>query len=186
MNEIGKKIENGNSCCPMCEAHSIIINTELEKFEYGIGKNMAVLSVYIPVNQCQSCGYEFVGERADELRHDAICNHLKLLTPGRIQEMRVRLSGSQKNFAELTHLGQASIQRWEQRQVLQSESNDLYLRLLEFPENVERLERWNRGEDMQKKKDLKKIQFKGFGLDASAVNNLGPASQTFFLKRKAG
>lgn len=186
MNEIGKKIENKDSYCPMCEGSSVIANTELEKFEYGIGKNMATISVYIPVNRCQSCGYEFVGERADELRHDAICNHLKLLTPAQIQEVRMRLSGSQKGFAELTHLGQASIQRWEQRQVLQSESNDLYLRLLEFPENVERLVRWNRGEDMENRQDLKKIQFKGFGLDASAVSNLAPASQTFLLKRKAG
>ncbi|MDN2699293.1 hypothetical protein O0882_23535 [Janthinobacterium sp. SUN073] len=183
MNEIGKKIEDGITCCPMCEAHDVVTQRELEKFEYGRGKDLAVLNIYIPVSSCRNCGFEFVGEKADEIRYDAICNHLRLLTPGRIQEMRVRLSGSQKLFAELTHLGQASIQRWENRQVLQSESNDLYLRLLEFPENVERLQRWNRGGGMDDVKISKENKFNGLGLDANAINNLAPASQTFFLRR---
>ena len=170
--------------CPMCDKNTVSTQIELEKYEYGVGEKAVLLNVYIPINKCMACGYEFVGEKADELRYDAICDHLRLLRPGRIQELRMRLGGSQKSFAGLTHLGQASIQRWEQRQVLQSESNDLYMRLLEFPENVERLERWNNGGTMEEKKAAR--PFNGKGLNADAVCALVPASQSFTLKKRAG
>lgn len=184
MNEKLGKLAVESTCCPMCEQCAVTVQTELEKFEYGTGQEVALLSVYIPVHKCSNCGYEFVGEKADELRHDAICDHLRLLRPGRIQEIRMRLSGSQKSFAALTHLGQASIQRWEQRQVLQSESNDLYLRLLEFPENIERLERFNRCEDMESGKGLG--AFKGCGLGDKEVAAIEPVGKLFSLKKRVG
>jgi putative zinc finger/helix-turn-helix YgiT family protein len=183
MNEIGYGMKSDTPCCPMCEAHNVVTQFEKENFEYGVGKEATILSIYIPVNKCQSCDYEFVSEKADEIRHDEICNHLRLLTPGKIQEIRIRLGGSQRGFSELTHLGQASIQRWEKRQVLQSVSNDIYLRLLEFPENQERLTRWNRGEKMGCQSASKPSAFKGQALGAEEVKNLTPVSQNFLLRK---
>lgn len=184
MNGHGMNIVDQVGLCPMCDKGNVTTEIELEKFDYGVGAKSTVLNVYIPINKCTTCGYEFVGEKADELRYDAICDHLKLMRPGKIQEFRMRLCGSQKSFAALTHLGQASIQRWEQRQVLQSESNDLYMRLLEFPENMERLERWNRGEVMEQAKAS--TPFNGVGLNAQAVYALVPASQSFTLNKRTG
>ncbi|QJE03731.1 hypothetical protein HH212_26900 (plasmid) [Massilia forsythiae] len=185
MNSKETQVFSSITCCPMCEKEDVITERQLEKFEYGSGEKPALLSIYIPVNVCKSCGYEFVDEKADEIRHDAICNHLNLLTSSKIQEIRMRLGGSQKSFAEFSHLGVASVQRWEKRQVLQSESNDIYLRLLEFPENVKRLERWNAGLAMEENTS-KSHEFQGKGLDANGVSAHIRASQTFSLKRKVG
>lgn len=186
MDSIETKLYESATCCPMCDGKNITTESVLEKFEYGAGEKVALLSVYIPVNECKNCGYEFAGEKADELRHDAICNHLKLLTSGQIQAIRMRLGGSQKSFAELSHLGVASIQRWEKRQVLQSESNDMYLRLLEFPENVKRIERWNSGRDMEQENTPMRHEFQGKALDINGVSAHMRASQTFYLKRRVG
>lgn len=183
MNEIGKTSESSTLHCPMCDCNSIVTSHEKESFEYGAGKESVKLHAYIPVSKCESCGYEFVGEKADEIRYDAICDHLRLLRPNKIQEIRVRLAGSQKGFSEFTHLGQASIQRWENRQVLQSASNDLYLRLLEFPENFERLTRWNRGEEMNKKETQSGSDFKGCALAPNEIEQLSPISKSFLLRK---
>jgi DNA-binding transcriptional regulator YiaG len=158
---------------------------ELERFEYGIGKQAVLLSAYIPIMKCQNCGYEFVGERADEIRHEKICEHLRLLSPKKVQEIRVRLGKTQKGFADLTHFGLASIQRWEQGKILQTESNDLLMRLLEFPENVERLNHWNDGKDMHSIA-TPQPSFKGNGLNASEIQSFEMASRVFLLNRKIG
>lgn len=186
MNLIETKTEESAICCPMCEKERVITERELEKFEYGLGENATLLSVYIPVNKCQNCGYEFVGEKADELRHDAICHHLNLLTSVQIQALRMKTGGSQKSFAALSHLAVASIQRWESRQVLQSESNDIYLRLLEFPENINRIKRWNSGQNMEQESNSTVHEFQGKGLDTKGVSAHTRASQTFSLKTRVG
>lgn len=186
MNEIEKKIHEVPVCCPMCETGNVITELEMETFEYGVGEKLVLLNAYIPVSQCISCGYEFVGEKADEIRHDTISKHLKLLTSSDIKEIRIKLGLSQKSFAELSQLGWATIQRWEARQVLQSKSNDIYLRLLEFPENVERIRRFNNGQDMEQKNIHKPSKFQGKGLDNNAVITHISASQNFSLQRGVG
>lgn len=174
-------------CCPICESNKIEENYEREEFEYGSGNKKALLNTYIPINRCAECGYEFVGHKAMALRHEAICKHLRLLTPREIQELRFKLELTQKRFADLCSLGVASIVRWEQGQLLQSTSNDVFLRLLSFPENVERLRRWNAGADMEDTRPHNNIaQFRGLGLDQNDVADLLPGSQMFTLKRKVG
>ena len=42
-------------------------------------------------------------------------------------------------FAALTKLGEATIARWEAGNLIQNAANDKFLRLLVYPENVERL-----------------------------------------------
>jgi DNA-binding transcriptional regulator YiaG len=87
------------------------------------------------VRICDGCGAEFVDEEGEEIRHDAVCRHLGVLTPREIQRLRERY-GSQAAFANLTGIGEASLSRWETGASIQSKAYDNYLRLLEKRQNV--------------------------------------------------
>jgi putative zinc finger/helix-turn-helix YgiT family protein len=184
---------NENTCllsqteleCPLCESHNIRTQHEREQFAYGTKDFEALLTAYIPIHKCEACEYEFVGEKADTARHESICQHLGLLTPSEIKEIRVRTSGSQKTFADFTGIGEASIQRWEQGQILQSKSNDLLLRLLRFEENVIRTQQYRQRKPMDKE-CLQNRTFVGRALDATKLGTLARSSDQFTLKRKTG
>lgn len=126
--------------CPACGALNLSTSIELDSFEYGPRESTPVLlTVKVPVHHCSTCGFSFTEEDASTLRHEAICKHLKVLTPHEIRAIRERYNLSQADFSEITNIGKASIARWEGGLLIQNQSNDNLLYLLTFKENMDRL-----------------------------------------------
>lgn len=121
---------DGPDSCEMCGTPGL--KTELVKnpFIYGVGSDAVELTADIPVHTCASCAVSFTGEAAETIEHDVVCRHLGVLTPDEIRQLRDHHSLSRAAFARLTGFGEATIARWERREVVQNASSDRYLRLL--------------------------------------------------------
>lgn len=125
--------------CPMCETHNVQTSIETETFPYGSGPDTVDLTARVPVRTCNDCGFQFTDDIAEEARHDAVCNHLGVMSPKKIVEIRKAYRMSRADFARLTRIGEASLARWENGLIIQSPAYDQFLYLLTFPENFERL-----------------------------------------------
>jgi putative zinc finger/helix-turn-helix YgiT family protein len=119
--------------CDQCGEQSLKKTIEEEVFTYGIKDNAVTLSVKVPGWRCSSCGHAFTDGEAEEVRHEAVCHHFGLLTPGDIAAMRSRYGLTQVGFAKLTGFGEASIKRWEAGLVIQNASADRFIRLISDP-----------------------------------------------------
>lgn len=128
-----------SSSCPACESQRVTEKFVTESFEYGSGDDAVTLSICVPSYKCAECGLEYTDDRAEHLRHSAVCNHLSILTPEIIVAIRERYGCTQQEFAEISRIGRASLARWESRAVFQNASSDSLLFLLGFPENFQRL-----------------------------------------------
>ncbi len=127
--------------CPNCESNNVKTSVEEDAFTYGEGSSAVQLTAAVPVRSCTNCGFQFTDGEAEEARHDAVCRHLRVLAPREILELRKRYNMSRAEFAELTRLGEASLARWENGQLIQNAANDQLLFLLTVPSNVELLRR---------------------------------------------
>lgn len=101
---------------------------------------MVELTVYAPVRRCVVCKFEYLDEEAERLKHDSICHHLGVLTPTEIRHIRKGCNLTRAKFAQLTGLGEASLNRWENGLNIQTHAYDQYLRLLRYPGNIRELE----------------------------------------------
>lgn len=125
--------------CPQCGENSITTYRHLDTFTYGSGDAAATLEVDLPVRRCDACDFEFLDHEGERLRHEAVCRHLGVLTPAEIRDIRRRFGMTRAAFAELTRLGEATLNRWENGSVVQNRANDRYLRILAIPEVMNRL-----------------------------------------------
>ncbi|PYQ90788.1 MAG: hypothetical protein DMG02_08465 [Acidobacteria bacterium] len=128
-----------NPRCANCGSSNVSTLIETDRFTHGVGSSAAELSVEVPVRTCADCGTQFTDEDAERLRHDAVCQHLGLLTPSEIRNIRIRYGFNRPVFAALTKLGEATLARWESGATLQNAAYDQYLRLLRYPENLSKL-----------------------------------------------
>ncbi len=131
--DVGEEIR-----CPDCDG---VATTRRHRhvFSYGRGGSAAELAVELPVRHCGACGFEFLDEEGEQLKHEAVCRHLGVLAPREVREIR-RLQGmTRAAFAAVTGLGEASLGRWETGAGIQSHANDRYLRLLAQPGGISRL-----------------------------------------------
>ena len=119
--------------CPLCGTEEVTTCWKRHVFDYGSGESVAELSVDVPVRSCASCELEFLDEPAEGLKHEAVCRHLGVLTPAEIRRIREGHGMSRAGFAQVTGLGEASLNRWENGLNIQTHANDRYLRLLEHP-----------------------------------------------------
>ena len=129
--------------CPVCESKRIVTRKLSESFPYGSGKEEVTLSAIVPVHSCQDCQFEFTDELADQAKHNAICQHLEVMPPRQIALIREHYNLSRAEFARVTKIGEASINRWENALLIQNAAMDQYLYLLSFPENFERVRQRN-------------------------------------------
>jgi len=125
--------------CPVCAGPEVRTAMEVETFLYGKDPNAAELTARVPVRTCDSCGFQFTDFEAEHARHEAICRNLGVLTPAEVADIRKRYRFSQTELARLTRIGEASLYRWENGQLIQNPAYDQFLYLLTFPENVARL-----------------------------------------------
>jgi putative zinc finger/helix-turn-helix YgiT family protein len=125
--------------CPSCGGTRITTTMETEHFAYGKAPDVVELSATIPVRHCEDCGFQFTDAEAEDAHHDAVCRHLGVLTPSEIVSVRALYQLSRADFAAVTRVGEASLQRWETGQLIQNPGYDQLLYLLRFPMNMERL-----------------------------------------------
>jgi putative zinc finger/helix-turn-helix YgiT family protein len=126
--------------CPECGSGAVSTRIERQTFPYGEGMEAVELEVSVPVKVCSECGFEYLDESAEGIKHEAVCNYLGVLTPKLIRKIREEYGLSRAEFSKLTRLGEATLNRWENGILIQNQAYDRYLRLLRFPENVRRME----------------------------------------------
>ena len=124
--------------CPQCGS---AVDTEMlqHTFRYGHGQSAAEIAVVLPLRRCAQCDFEYLDHEGERAKHEALCRHLGVLTPSEIREIRDRRGLTRPQFAELTGLGVASLNRWENGSSVQSVANDRYLRLLGLHDGLSRL-----------------------------------------------
>ena len=140
MNKNGKIIPfaKENVTCAMCESSDVKTKQIEDSFEYGSGDSRVFLNAVIPVHNCVKCSFEFTGNKADDLRHEAVCRHLGLLTPEEVRSVRNNMSKAE--FSRQTGIGEASLSRWERGSLIQNVAMDKFLYLLSLPGNLEALQ----------------------------------------------
>lgn len=138
-NDNGTINESDAIRCSLCGENSVTTTIVDHSFLYGSGDEAATLTVKVPVRTCSSCGAEFLDTESEEIKHDAVCRHLGVLTPRQIQRLRKLHDLSRADFARLTKLGEATLGRWERGSLVQNSAYDQYLYLLGFNDNVSRL-----------------------------------------------
>ena len=126
--------------CPLCGTTKVVTSSTPYTFEYGSGNAVAKLNVDVPVRRCDACDFEYLDEEGERIKHNAVCQHLGVLSPSEVRHIRKKCSSTRTSFAEITGLGEASLNRWENGLSIQTHANDRYLRLLDYPDNLRRLE----------------------------------------------
>lgn len=132
-------IEEHNKC-PVCDSSEIthdIIKEKIKTFDRN--SNEIEVPVELNLNICQSCGFQYTTDNEAELKHEAICHHLGLLSPKEILDVRGTYNLSQNDFSTISGVGKASLARWERGALMQNYANDNLLYLLKFEENLKRL-----------------------------------------------
>lgn len=124
--------------CPDCGGAAKTIRHQ-HVFLYGRGESAAEVEVELPVRVCGGCGFEFVDEEGERLKHEAVCRHLGVLSPREVRDIRKRHDMTRAAFAAMTGLGEATLGRWETGAGIQSYANDRYLRLLAQTDGMSRL-----------------------------------------------
>ncbi|HEY6254395.1 MAG TPA: type II TA system antitoxin MqsA family protein [Xanthobacteraceae bacterium] len=128
--------------CGCCGAEDIRMSFETERFNYKTENGEVVeLSAQVPVWACPNCDEQYTDERAEDIRHAAVCQYLGRLTPAEIRRLREGINLSQSQWADLTGVGIASVKRWETGSLIQGLAMDRYFRLLRDERNVTALQR---------------------------------------------
>jgi putative zinc finger/helix-turn-helix YgiT family protein len=94
----------------------------------------------LTVPQCGHCQASGIDAEADRQISAAFRHAARLLTPEEIREGREKLGMTQKQFASLLGVGEATVSRWETGAQIQQRAMDRFLRLcLASPAAVEML-----------------------------------------------
>jgi putative zinc finger/helix-turn-helix YgiT family protein len=118
--------------CDCCgERAAVRMSYAEQKFKYGSESPLVELSARVPVWTCSSCGDQYTDEKAEEIRHEAVCRHLNRLAPKDVRRLREVQGLTQSEFADLTGFGVASIKRWEGGSLIQGLAQDRFMRLLQ-------------------------------------------------------
>ena len=129
--------------CPLCGNAGITTSWNPDVFNYGSGESMVELTVDVPVRQCKACDFEYLDDEAERLKHGAVCRHLGVLSSEEIRHIRKGFGMTQAVFAQVTGIGVASLNRWENGLTIQTHAYDRYLRLLAaHPSNIRDIERF--------------------------------------------
>ncbi|KHD09212.1 hypothetical protein PN36_14910 [Candidatus Thiomargarita nelsonii] len=131
--------QNESIQCPVCEQYNVQTTIENDTFTY----DAVELTASIPVRTCNDCGFRFTDEIAEEVEHEAICQHLGVIIPKEIGAIRKQYQLSWTEFSEITTLDEVSLAHWENGELIQNPVIDKFLYLLKFPENLERLKKKN-------------------------------------------
>lgn len=127
--------------CPNCGSIELTTESVEDNFLFGADPASQVqLTAIVPLHTCNSCEFQFTDSAAENLRHEAVCKHLGVLSPTDIRGIRADAGLTRKEFAEFSKIGEASLARWETGELIQSAAYDQYLKLLVYKENIERIQ----------------------------------------------
>ena len=127
--------------CAQCESSAVDTVVHRHTFPYGADESAVDLTVDLPVRRCAACRFEFLDQESEEVKLEAICKHLDILSPMGIRRIRQRYGLTQVEFAEVTGLGTATVARWENGSMNHTRAYDRYVRLLASPDVMARLRR---------------------------------------------
>lgn len=116
--------------CPDCNSVKFVMDIREQRFPYGKGAEEVEIACDVPVYRCSDCGCEWTCSDAEEIRHEAVCRHLKRLTPAQVLAVREQSGRSQAEFSRITGFGSASLSRWETGIQIQNVACDRLLRLI--------------------------------------------------------
>ena len=129
-----------STSCIACAAGSTYEVMESETFPFG--DERIEIEVTVPVIRCHNCNFAYTDGRAEKARHAAVCEHMGLLAPEEILHLRKTvLCLSRDAFHASYGISAASMERWENGKLFQSESADTLLRALMDPAAAQRLDR---------------------------------------------
>jgi putative zinc finger/helix-turn-helix YgiT family protein len=131
---------NAITCCAACGSADVARTVIDEEMQYGAAPKPIRLHVRVPTSHCRTCDSEFTDGSAEEIRHEAVCRYLGVLTPNEVRDIRTRFGMSRQRFADVTRLGVATLARWESGEVIQNAALDTYLRLVSKPDIFQLLE----------------------------------------------
>lgn len=125
--------------CVICGGNAKIV-TEQKQARY----RGDTVEVSREIFRCQSCQEGFVTPEQAGNYVRAVKNEIRkkygLLSPQRIVEIRNKLGLTQVQLEELLNTGAKVVVRWESGKVIQGDSHDTMLRLLEkYPSELERV-----------------------------------------------
>jgi putative zinc finger/helix-turn-helix YgiT family protein len=104
------------------------------------GRTYHVKIPALTVPQCANCKALSIDDEADQQISAAFRREAGLLTPEEIREGREKLGLTQKLFANLLGIGEATVSRWETGAQIQQRAMDRFLRVcLASPAAVELL-----------------------------------------------
>lgn len=119
--------------CPRCGAKGVSTTIQEEDYIYGTGVSEVKLRVEIPVHECKQCEILFTDWVAEEIKHNALCEHFGVLNPTQIQQLRKKHDMSRKAFVELTGFDETYLTKLEKGINIQKIAHDRFLRLLDDP-----------------------------------------------------
>lgn len=119
--------------CPQCGNDGITTYWHHHAFQYGSGASAVELVTHVPVRRCRACQFHYLDDEGEHLKHEAVCEHLGVLSPTQVRRIREIHRMTRAKFAEVTGLGAASLNRWENGLTIQTHANDRYIRLLARP-----------------------------------------------------
>ena len=141
LSTIGLQTVQHELTCPLCDNAEITTSWNPDVFNYGSGESMVKLIVDVPVRRCEGCDFEYLDDEAERLKHGAVCRHLGVLSPDEIRHLRKGFGMTRAKFAQVTGIGEASLNRWENGLTIQTHAYDRYLRLLAaHPSNIRHVE----------------------------------------------
>ena len=168
--------------CPLCGNAGITTSWDPHAFNYGSGESMVELTVDVPVRRCEACNFEYLDDEAERFKHEAVCRHLGVLSPDKILRIRKGFGMTQSEFAQVTGLGVASLNRWENGLTIQTHGYDRYLRLLEaHPSYIREIERFANLIPSQQPEALSGNQFRILNV----TQNLLKEQESFQLRKAA-
>ncbi len=141
-----------NKFCPRCERYR---GTRIREREETYEIRHSKITVPVKVEVCDRCGAEIGEDEKDEQIVDAARHKYReengLLAPGQIKAVREAYNLSQKSFAALLGMSEATINRYENG-ALQDEAHDALIRACQHPDFVQerlqknghRLSEWQR------------------------------------------
>ena len=69
--------------CAQCGATTVSTSWVDDTLVWGSGESATTISVRIPFRSCRSCDFTYLDDEAEDIRHNAVCRHLGVLTPSR-------------------------------------------------------------------------------------------------------
>jgi putative zinc finger/helix-turn-helix YgiT family protein len=125
--------------CPNCGGTNIETIEKEHTFTYGTDGDVEQITAKVPAKKCLDCGFRYLDAAAHEKCHEALCDHLGVMSPSKIKGLRMYLGLTQSEFAKITGLGEATLSRWERGLVIQNKAYDNYLYLLGLEGNLRKI-----------------------------------------------